>query len=118
MSGKQRWMDSLPDADEPQSYDKAALHQLYWALTFGGFNSDRSVEKSQSAAAHIVRWRKSLGVDSARAEYDSGSLAVGDPLWCAIAHVSVAALGPNDEGTANHLRFAEAALREYWKENK
>jgi len=115
MSTKDRkWMDSLPDVGDctAEIYAKVSLGQLCLALAF------RSLNESQLAAAHIVRWRKSLGVESRRTEW--GGIYTGDELlWCAAKHVTWAVLeGDDKETAANHLRYAEAACRKHWKEHQ
>jgi len=117
MSEKQRWMESLPDVGTWQAgvHAKAALGRLYTALTF--VDAESRLEKAQYAAAHIVRWRRGLGVDSRRVEYE-GSRTGDDLLWCAVRLVAAAQLSFDDVGTADHLRCAESYLRAHWKENQ
>lgn len=72
------------------------------------------------AGAHIRAWRKSLPVQGQRAD-DFPVIYTGRLLWTALADVCRArqwARIDSDSGRATaaiHLRYAEAALRTWWK---
>jgi len=116
---KDRWMDSVPEIGtcRAEVHARAALGRLYTALTF--VDNESRLEKAQYAAAHIVAWRKSLGVESRRIEYQGSLPWDSGLLWRAVQQVS-AAVEPDDDTAAKaaRLRYAEAFLRAHWEENK
>lgn len=111
-----RWIDTLPDVSESPQEMLPTDGVLALAMALG--QPQDSPNWQRYAAAHIVAWRKSLGVESDRVNIYIPRGASTSALWMAVQSVAAAARYTDPhraDDAARMLRYAEAVLREQWK---
>lgn len=113
-----RWVDSLPDDLPTIAVVKSDLSQAaYWLGLAADPRLERRHERTQWAAAHIRRHRKSLSEKAEREDDWPPSFSDEQLIWGALHTVAVIGRRGDceDSEQAMWCRSAEAALRTYWK---
>lgn len=108
------WKSTLPPVKDVKPQDFAWCALLNLAMTFSPATELESKEtRIQVAGAVIRRWRKSLGVPSARMpEYKIKKRSPEEQVAVALRLVTLAMMDESPSSAATWLRLAEAALRD------